>query len=1145
MDVNPWDLPAKHHSNLPYRKSISTQESYVKRLRRNLSASESHSGSMPLKLPSRKLNLVARQFNIMPSNSVTKDDKENSRAVDFLQCNAEKLSCAKNGRISGCLHYSVVPSDDLFNQMRDVAHSDQAVTPITVQPSMATVPKCVLQKRGSFLGRTILSVSNVAESDIISTPDVASPLEKQFPTERPPPELPSEQVELSDVPECDSSATFRPTELSTFRSSVQSESTGVPYTQPCQFISRPQKTFRTPRIPTQNYLKLNLKKKCFSRKGAIRQRRLQRKVRFEKFKRKFMTAKARQHGTSCFRCGESGHWANKCPLTIMEPKPKIETHTTDAHASKLSSVSWRIHEPQELDKLYSTAQFDDLSNAAITLNTAQSLKGFSVDAIREMISETLKCFGFQEYRVGQELIFLRILLGVSTLAVLPTAAGKSLCYQLPAALYQKLCGTTALVVSPLISLMQDQILKKFNTVEGAFLNSSQSMAVKEEILQNARNGQYAFLMVSPEALVESDWLLQPGRLPPLSFVCIDEAHCLADWSHHFRPSYLRVCKLLRDCLHVNCLLGLSATCTPSTIVNVCCNLGIQDAIRLTGETIDQQTLTQPAYVQPILTPIPDNLCITASMDNARDEALLSLLTRPPFSQLTGGILIYCATRDQTERLASFIRTALQEVVDQVGRRRLNWTTAAYHAGQTPIERARVQKRFMAGRVRVLVATSAFGMGLNKPDLQAVIHYSLTKSFENYVQEIGRVGRCQQASYCHAFLPPALITDPREANELRRYVFANHIDLVMLKRLLQLLFGGLKCFCRTAGQCSGHLHAIDAVTIGEALDIKTESLATLLAYMELDPTGPLISMLQPGYASVTVDCYGGPAELAYASQRCLAVAAVLGLERERKDERAVFSSRQLTINLVELCNRWGWRPNTVRQELRGLEWDSNRNTSAGSSADTQCVPYRTGINISFSSWSWWFWVHGPELPLSSERLDRCLQYLHNRLHSVETAGLDSLDRLTQALASVAETEVNKVYPAVPSKEKELDDCARRRKERSDSAHALVKAHFMKAIEDLNRSEEDATGFHWPPPVSDNQVAAVQSTIREFLRIHGPSQGKRVTGRTLANLLHGIPTPQFPSSTWSRVGRFWRAHLDVDWPRIKQIATHELLQHMCDF
>uniref|UniRef100_A0A183B1J4 DNA 3'-5' helicase n=1 Tax=Echinostoma caproni TaxID=27848 RepID=A0A183B1J4_9TREM len=223
-------------------------------------------------------------------------------------------------------------------------------------------------------------------------------------------------------------------------------------------------------------------------------------------------------------------------------------------------------------------------------------------------------------------------------------------------------------------------------------------------------------------------------LPRISFVCVDEAHCLADWSHHFRPSYLRVCRILRDTLGVSCFLGLSATCTPSTISNVCKNLGMPDGVpRLIGDRINEDTLFQPGYVQPTLSPIPPNLTITASTDVDREEALLGLLTRPPFCELTGGILVYCATRDQTERLASFVRTSLQSVVNQVGRRRMEWTTAAYHAGQTSTERARIQKRFMTGRLRVLFATTAFGMGVNKPDLQAVIHYSLTRSFENYIQ----------------------------------------------------------------------------------------------------------------------------------------------------------------------------------------------------------------------------------------------------------------------------------------------------------------------------------------------------------------------------------------------------------------------------
>ncbi|CAL8069460.1 unnamed protein product [Calicophoron daubneyi] len=463
---------------------------------------------------------------------------------------------------------------------------------------------------------------------------------------------------------------------------------------------------------------------------------------------------------------------------------------------------------------------------------------------------------------------------------------------------------------------------------------------------------------------------------------------------------------------------------------------------------------------------------------------------------------------------------------------------------------------MTGRVRVLVATSAFGMGLNKSDLQAVIHYSLTKSFENYVQEIGRVGRTQQLSYCHAFLPPTLISDPREANELRRHVFTNHIDAVMLKRLLRLLFDQVKCTCRlredAKGQCGGHVFAIDPVVTGEAVDMKPESLATVLAYMELDPDGPLISILQPGYSTAVIDCYGGPAELAYASQRCLAVAGSLALTAEKENAEQFACLRQLKLSLPELCNRWGWRPNAVKQELKTLEWDSGGTDAANR------VPYRTGINVSLSQWSWWFWVNGSQLPLSAERLDKCLDYLIRRLSKIENASLSSLDRLTRTLSSVAEPSFDQIYPLSSThstqesaaKQADNDFISKRREERSRAVHELIRTYFLDFDADssvcaLHKKQDmnsDRMDFCWPPPVTENQINIIRASVRDFIKVHGPSLENRVTGRTLANIFHGISTPQFPATTWSRCHRYWRAHLDVDWPCIKRVATEELLNYI---
>ncbi|NXL54793.1 RECQ4 helicase, partial [Podilymbus podiceps] len=254
------------------------------------------------------------------------------------------------------------------------------------------------------------------------------------------------------------------------------------------------------------------------------------------------------------------------------------------------------------------------------------------------------------------------------------------------------------------------------------------------------------------------------------FACIDEAHCVSEWSHNFRPCYLRLCKVrggerwggasaslrfvLRDRLGVRCFLGLTATATLATARDVAHHLGIP---------AEEGIAVRSAAVPP-------NLRLSVSEDEDRDRALLSLLRGNRFGRLES-VIVYCTRREETVRVAALIRTCLQgtalrengeagrdgaqktKTEAKNGRRPLAWIADAYHAGLSAVERRRVQKSFMSGRLRVVVATVAFGMGLDKPDVRGVVHYNMPKNFESYVQEIGRAGRDGEPAHCHLFLDP--------------------------------------------------------------------------------------------------------------------------------------------------------------------------------------------------------------------------------------------------------------------------------------------------------------------------------------------------------------------------------------------------------
>ena len=368
--------------------------------------------------------------------------------------------------------------------------------------------------------------------------------------------------------------------------------------------------------------------------------------------------------------------------------------------------------------------------------------------------EALKAvFGYDSFRPGQEAVINAILEGRDILAVMPTGAGKSLCYQVPAML---LSGIT-LVISPLISLMQDQV-KALNEagVNAAFINSSLSEKELKDTFKNAYKGHYRIIYVAPERLL-SEGFISFAKSVEISMVTVDEAHCISQWGQDFRPSYMDIAEFINILDKRPIISAFTATATQNVREDIICSLGLNNPYFLvTG--FDRE-----------------NLFFQVDKPQNKERFILDFIER---HRGESGI-IYCATRKNVDSLYTLLR-------------KQHISVGKYHAGMSNEERKQMQNDFVFDYTSIVIATNAFGMGIDKSNVRFVIHYNMPSSMENYYQEAGRAGRDGLNSECILLFSPQDIIINRFLLEHKDFSDIDPIDAMTIRerdiKRLQIMEG---------------------------------------------------------------------------------------------------------------------------------------------------------------------------------------------------------------------------------------------------------------------------------------------------------------------------------------------------------------------
>ncbi|MBO7307123.1 MAG: DNA helicase RecQ [Alistipes sp.] len=434
-------------------------------------------------------------------------------------------------------------------------------------------------------------------------------------------------------------------------------------------------------------------------------------------------------------------------------------------------------------------------------------------------------FGFSSFKGNQEAVIKNVLEGKDTFVLMPTGGGKSLCYQLPALIMDGV----AIVISPLIALMKNQVdaMRTFSTESGIahFLNSSLNKSAIAQVRQDVLEGRTKLLYFAPESLTKEDNIAFLRKIK-ISFYAIDEAHCISEWGHDFRPEYRRIRPIIND-IGAAPLIALTATATPKVQMDIQKNLGMTDA------TVFRSSFNRP------------NLYYELRPKHNVDHDIIRFIKQN--SGKSG--IIYCLSRKKVEELA--------ELLMANGIKAL-----AYHAGMDAQTRADNQDAFLHERVDVIVATIAFGMGIDKPDVRYVIHYDIPKSLEGYYQETGRAGRDGGEGRCLTFysykdiqkLEKFMQGKPVAEQEIGKLLLletVSYAESSMCRRKSLLHYFGEEYTEANCGACDNCCNPKPKIEAKEHLQLALETLQAIGDKFKIDH---LVSVLM-GKVTAMIKSYG--------------------------------------------------------------------------------------------------------------------------------------------------------------------------------------------------------------------------------------------------------------------------------------------------